>query len=160
MAMRTKLLIVGVVTLMACIVTWANDDTRTEDSTLSKDSATQSNIGADQVRASALIGSIVRNKQDDELGQIDDLLLDKEGTTVRAVIAVHGFLGVDEKLVTVSYSDLQLNIDTDYVIYDATREELETKPEFKYRPREVPWTDSDADKSQGDPVDQENNNSS
>ncbi len=158
--MRTKLLIVGVIIIKTCVVAWANDDTDGKNSTQGNDSATQSNIGANQVRASDLIGSTVRNKQDDEIGQIDDLLLDKEGTTIHAVVAVHGFLGVDEKLVTISYRELQFNIDTDYVIYDTTKEELEAKPEFKYRPREVPWADSDADKSQADPMDLENKNSS
>lgn len=58
--------------------------------------------------ASTLIGRTVTNAQGETLGDINDLIIDEQGTVVAVVIGVGGFLGVGEKDVGVRYSALQL----------------------------------------------------
>jgi hypothetical protein len=57
--------------------------------------------------ASALIGRTVTNAQGETLGDINDVIIDEQGTVVAVVIGVGGFLGVGEKDVGVRYTALQ-----------------------------------------------------
>ena len=57
--------------------------------------------------ASALIGRTVTNAQGETLGDINDFIIDEQGTVVAVIIGVGGFLGVGEKDVGVRYSALQ-----------------------------------------------------
>ena len=57
--------------------------------------------------ASTLIGRTVTNAQGETLGDINDLIVDEQGTVVAVVIGVGGFLGMGEKDVGVRYSALQ-----------------------------------------------------
>ena len=86
-------------------------------------------------RSSKLIGLNVYNDQNEKLGDINEILLDKSGKVEGVVIGVGGFLGMGEKLVAVAFSDLQLNRDADgtmRVTINSTKEALESAPDFKY----------------------------
>jgi sporulation protein YlmC with PRC-barrel domain len=60
-----------------------------------------------QWRAPKLIGVGVYGSDDKQIGKIDDLLLDKNGSTQTIVIGVGGFLGFGEKDVAVPFSAMQ-----------------------------------------------------
>ncbi len=60
-------------------------------------------------RASKVVGVNVYNDQNQKIGSIDDLLMDKNGTIKAAVIGVGGFLGMGEHLVAVSYDKLKFS---------------------------------------------------
>ena len=90
---------------------------------------------ADEWRSSKLIGLTVYNKANEKIGDVNDLILGPDGKIASAVIGVGGFLGMGEKLVAVSFSDLQLNRDADgtmRVTVNSTKEALENAPDFKY----------------------------
>jgi hypothetical protein len=57
--------------------------------------------------ASALIGRTVTNAQGETLGDINDIIIDEQGTVVAVVMGVGGFLGIGEKDVGVRYTALQ-----------------------------------------------------
>lgn len=61
---------------------------------------------ADQWLASGLIGQDIVNAAGENIGVIDDLLLDKGGRVASAVIGVGGFLGIGEKRVAVPFASL------------------------------------------------------
>jgi len=65
------------------------------------------NASADQVRASTLMGKDVYGPDKTSIGQISDLVLEKEGATRVAIIDVGGFLGVGEKPVAIPFADLK-----------------------------------------------------
>lgn len=91
------------------------------------------------VRASKLIDKKIRNPQDEEIGEVDDLVVTQDGQ-VRAIISVGGFLGLGERLVAVPYDELQPGPEgEEYLTYSASREELEQEPEFKYEQDESGW---------------------
>src|SRR4030081_2647506 len=58
-------------------------------------------------RASKIIGLSVYNDNNESLGSINDLLMDKSGSIKAVVIGVGGFLGVGEHLVAVPYDKIK-----------------------------------------------------
>ncbi|WJR77059.1 PRC-barrel domain-containing protein [Bradyrhizobium sp. NP1] len=60
-------------------------------------------------RASKVIGLKVYNDNNENVGSINDLLVDKSGNIKAAVIGVGGFLGVGEHLVAVSFDKLKFS---------------------------------------------------
>src|SRR5687768_16123767 len=76
-------------------------------------------INIDQV-----LGSKVVNANGDEVGEIEDLVLDQNQTHY-AVLSVGGFLGIDDKKVAIPLEDLQLGEDEAYLMSSTTEEQLE-----------------------------------
>ena len=60
-------------------------------------------------RASKLAGLSVYNDQNENIGTINDLLMDKSGNIKGAVISVGGFLGMGSRYVAVSYDKLKFS---------------------------------------------------
>jgi sporulation protein YlmC with PRC-barrel domain len=81
-------------------------------------------------RAHSLIGMEVRNRNDEKVGDIKDLVVDlQSGKVAYATIAVGGFVGIGEKLIAVPPSALTPSERSDkYVIIDATRGEIADAP--------------------------------
>ncbi|MFG1426966.1 PRC-barrel domain-containing protein [Roseixanthobacter glucoisosaccharinicivorans] len=87
----------------------------------------------EQWLASNLIGTKVRGSGDENLGEVNDVLLDRNGAVVGAVIGVGGFLGVGEKDVAVPFNALELvrNTNGDSLVLRKSKDELKAAPEFK-----------------------------
>jgi sporulation protein YlmC with PRC-barrel domain len=60
-------------------------------------------------RASKVVGLNVYNEQNENVGSINDLLMDKSGSVKAAVISVGGFLGVGAHLVAVPYDKVKFS---------------------------------------------------
>jgi sporulation protein YlmC with PRC-barrel domain len=58
-------------------------------------------------RASKIVGVSVYNNNNENVGSINDLLTDKNGTIKAVVIGVGGFLGMGEHLVAVSFDKIK-----------------------------------------------------
>ena len=58
-------------------------------------------------QGSKIIGLNVYNDQNEKIGSIKDLMLDKTGNIASAVIGVGGFLGMGERDVAVKFADLK-----------------------------------------------------
>jgi sporulation protein YlmC with PRC-barrel domain len=85
-------------------------------------------------RASKLIGKEVMNANGESIGDIDDLVIDRKDVLF-AILQVGGFLGLGGLLVAVPYDRLEIGGDDDRVVLaEASREQLERMPEFKYEP--------------------------
>lgn len=88
-----------------------------------------------QALASELIGQSVTNANNETIGDINDLLVDKDGNVLAVVIGVGGFLGIGEKDVAIDYRSLQISEDPQdndnlKVSLNVTRESLDSAPEF------------------------------
>ena len=81
-------------------------------------------------KAHNLIGMEVRNRNDERLGEIKDLVVDlQSGKAAYATIAVGGFLGIGEKLIAVPTTALMPSEHSDkYVIMDASRGDMVDAP--------------------------------
>jgi hypothetical protein len=76
----------------------------------SKSSAASTNQTATAAgvwQSSKVIGLNVYNEQNEKIGSIKDLMLDKAGKVDTAVIGVGGFLGMGERDVAVKWSELK-----------------------------------------------------
>ena len=93
---------------------------------------------SDQWLGSTLIGLKV-SAGDENIGSISDLLVDKDGKVVAAVIGVGGFLGIGKKNVAVPFEALTLSRNPDgneQATIRLSKTELEKAPDFK--PYEAP----------------------
>ncbi len=83
--------------------------------------------------ASSLIGANVYNVEDENIGEVKDIIL-RENNIAGFVIAVGGFLGIGESYVVVSPETIQMT--NDYgkwkLITNATKDSLKEAPTFKY----------------------------
>lgn len=71
----------------------------------------------------------------DRYGEINDLVLNADGTVRAALIGVGGFLGIGEKNVAVDFSQLTFTIaadNTERWVLETTREALDTAPAFEW----------------------------
>jgi sporulation protein YlmC with PRC-barrel domain len=83
-------------------------------------------------RASKLLGSDIYNEQGDNIGTLDDFIVGSDASVSIAVVAVGGFLGVGARMVAVPASMLTGNEKGQTVLPNATKEQLEALPEFRY----------------------------
>lgn len=83
-------------------------------------------------KASKLIGTSVKNLQDEELGDVENLLVDlSSGRIVAVIVSTGDFLGMDDVLSAVPASALRYTTDRDTLQLDTTKETLSKAPHFK-----------------------------
>jgi sporulation protein YlmC with PRC-barrel domain len=126
--------------------------------TKSSDNA-QAASARNEWRASELIHMNVYNNQNEKIGDIKELMLDKSGKVANVVIGVGGFLGAGERDVAVPFSELKwvneparsANNQTsstttgsaqtqqsrgknypDHAVFNATKDQLKAMPQFDY----------------------------
>lgn len=81
--------------------------------------------------AATLTGNDVYNRQDEDLGDIKEIMLDMgTGRVAYAVLSFGGFLGMGEKLFAVPWSALTLDTVNKRFVLDASKERLESAPGF------------------------------
>jgi len=178
--MLTKILkagIAGSLLLASAAYAAENSTTATSDkpaaATSDKASMSDESFKGDW-RASKVVGLNVYNAQNENVGSINDLLMDKSGNIKAAVISVGGFLGMGARLVAVPFDKMKFSTEPvaytgtssnapaggakppsttttgssstsssasaskpnpwypDHAMFDATKDQLKTMPEFKY----------------------------
>jgi sporulation protein YlmC with PRC-barrel domain len=90
---------------------------------------------ADEMRASKLIGTKVVNTANETIGDINEVVLGKDGKVAAVVIGVGGFLGMGEREVAVNFSSLRHTRDGNnnlIVTADATKDSLKAAPEWRW----------------------------
>jgi len=69
---------------------------------------------ADAVESKKLIGTRVKDAQNKDIGEIDQLLVEpQDGRVTHAVIGIGGLMGIGESLVVVPWSEVKLSRDRD-----------------------------------------------
>jgi hypothetical protein len=89
---------------------------------------------SDDILASTLIGQPAVNSQDEGIGEVNDLVTDRSGKILAALIGVGGFLGIGEKDVAVRFEDLKLSRDENNsvkVVLNISKETLASAPDYK-----------------------------
>jgi hypothetical protein len=81
----------------------------------------------------SVLGIQVRTKTEEIMGMIIDLLADRDGKVVAAVIEFGGFLGIGTRKIAVEWSALRIEAKdkSAVAILDVTREQLRGAPEYK-----------------------------
>ena len=101
------------------------------------------------VRIENVLGADVRNLQDEDLGDIEDVVLDEEGNLAYVLVGRGGFFGVGQDLVPVRWQDLRAVPDLDTFVLDVEEEAFEQAPAVD---RDV-FADSDAYAQRRDEID-------
>jgi sporulation protein YlmC with PRC-barrel domain len=88
---------------------------------------------AEGYRASKLFGVKVKNTTGEEIGAIDDLVVDQK-QVLYAILQIGGFLGIGGYLIAVPYQNLEIKDAGKTITLKAggSKEELQKTPEFKY----------------------------
>lgn len=88
-----------------------------------------------QVLASTYIGQSVYNGEDKSIGDISDLVFNKDGGIQAAIIGVGGFLGIGQKDVAVKFDRIEIQREPDSadvkLVTDMTADQLKQAPAFK-----------------------------
>jgi sporulation protein YlmC with PRC-barrel domain len=90
---------------------------------------------ASGIQASDLIGAKVRSTDDENVGSVDDVIIDENGQVVAIIVGVGGFLGLGQKDVAISWDNVTRSgaVDDPELRVDVTRESLLNAPEFERR---------------------------
>ena len=83
-------------------------------------------------KASKLIGTAVKNRQNEKLGKIENILLDlPSGRIVAVILSAGGFLGMGDELSALPPTALRFGAARDTLELDTTKEALSSAPHFK-----------------------------
>jgi len=80
------------------------------------------------IRVENVVGADLRNLQDEDLGDIEDVMLDEQGEIAYALVGHSGFLGFGEELTAVRWEDLRAMPALDTFVLDVPAEVLEEAP--------------------------------
>lgn len=121
---RTRMIVASTVLFMSAAAVPAFADTNNIDF-IAKQQTTE-------WLATDLVGLTVENPAGEELGDINDLVLGKDGQVVGAVVGVGGFLGMGEKNVAIPFGIVETKTadDETIVLLNTTREALEGAPDY------------------------------
>ena len=87
-------------------------------------------------RASKIIGANIYNDQGQSIGEVEDLIIQRDGAAPVAVVSVGGFLGMGARLVAVPLSELRFAEDNArWTLNGATKESLQARPVVSYAAR-------------------------
>ncbi|QGM98974.1 PRC-barrel domain-containing protein [Methylocystis parvus] len=84
----------------------------------------------------------VYDQQENKIGEIKDMLLDREGRVQAVIISVGGFLGMGEKDVAVAFDAVQPSQRENrwWLTMNATKDQLRTAPGFRFDRSKQAWT--------------------
>jgi sporulation protein YlmC with PRC-barrel domain len=99
--------------------------------------------------ASSLMGASVYNSTEDNaqtIGNVSDLVMDKDGKVVSVVVGVGGFLGIGSKNVAIDYSQVKWEQGKGnwWIIVPTTADQLKALPDFDPKPYQPEPAESNA----------------
>ncbi len=105
------------------------DDTQTS----AIDRSTLKEAQTDQLSAENFIGTTVYGANEENVGEVSDVIMSQDGKVDAIIVDVGGFLGIGEKSVAVDLDNLAFMSDNDgnyYLYTQFTQEQLEAQPEY------------------------------
>jgi sporulation protein YlmC with PRC-barrel domain len=83
----------------------------------------------------------VYDPSDNKIGDVDDVLIDKEGRVTAMILGVGGFLGMGEKDVAVPFSSVRASEKNNkwYLVLNTNKEALKAAPRFTYDKTKTTW---------------------
>lgn len=83
----------------------------------------------------------VYDPSDNKIGDVDDVLIDKDGQVTAMIIGVGGFLGMGEKDVAIPFSALHASEKNNkwYLVLNTTKDDLKAAPGYRYDKTKTTW---------------------
>ncbi len=97
----------------------------------------------------------VYDPADSKIGEIMDVLVDKDGKITAFIVGVGGFLGAGEKDVALHFNAVQFKTKGNnkwYPVMNATKDALKMAPGFKYDRNAMAWVPENAPATTGGPT--------
>ena len=114
-----------------------SDDVRTGFAAPQMEREGYSRIEARDVSTEMLIGESVYDTQDNDVGTIDDMLLDEDGAVSHIIIDFGGFLGIGSSQASIGFDELTILTTEGYsdvrVYVDATKAQIQELPRYSAR---------------------------
>ena len=106
-----------------------------------QDSQFVTTVPADALPISVYYNEDVYDAQNNKIGDVNDILLDKDGRVAAVIVGVGGLLGVGEKDVAVPFNSLKVTEkDNDrYLVMNTTKESLEKAPGYTFDKEKGAW---------------------
>jgi len=106
-----------------------------------QDSQFVTTVPADVLPISVYYNEDVYDAQNNKIGDVNDILLDKDGRVAAVIVGVGGLLGVGEKDVAVPFNSLKVTEkDNDrYLVMNTTKESLEKAPGYTFDKEKGVW---------------------
>ena len=93
--------------------------------------STVAEISSSIVKTKEVIGSKVRNAKNEDLGKIEEIVLDKNSGNVRyAVLSFGGMLGMGDKLFALPWGTLKCDEENNCYILNVEKDSLKNAPGF------------------------------
>jgi hypothetical protein len=91
-----------------------------------------------EINVGRLIGADVVNTANEDVGEVNGVILSKDGKVVAVILGVGGFLGIGEREVAVEFNSIRFAQDggRPVVTIDATKDKLRNAPEWKWSPED------------------------
>jgi sporulation protein YlmC with PRC-barrel domain len=112
------------------------------------------NIPANSLTATVWHKQNVYDPGDNKIGEIMDVLVDREGKITTLIVGVGGFLGMGEKDVAVPFNAVQVTSKDNnkfYLVMNSTKDALKAAKGFKYDRNAMTWVPEDASATTGSP---------
>jgi len=106
-----------------------------------------SSIPANSVTITHWYKQNVYDPSDNKIGEIMDVLVDRDGKASALIIGVGGFLGMGEKDVAVPFNAVQVKTKDNnkwYLVMNTTKDALKSAKGFKYDRSAMTWMPEDA----------------
>ena len=97
----------------------------------------------------------VYDPQDNKIGEIMDVLVDRDGKITALVVGVGGFLGMGEKDVAVPFNSVRTTTKDNnkwYLVMNSSKDALKAAKGFKYDRSERKWIAEEASATTGAPA--------
>ena len=91
----------------------------------------------------------------DKIGEIKDVLVDRDGKITALIVGAGGFLGMGEKDVAVPFNAVQVTSKDNnkwYLVMNSTKDALKAAKGFKYDRDAMTWMPEDAPATTGTPA--------
>jgi sporulation protein YlmC with PRC-barrel domain len=116
---------------------------------------TLANVPANGVTITHWYKQSVYDPQDNKIGEIADVLVDRQGKATALIIGVGGFLGMGEKDVAVPFNAVQVKTKDNnkwYLVMNTTKDALKNARGFKYDRNAMTWMPEEQPATTGRPA--------
>jgi sporulation protein YlmC with PRC-barrel domain len=98
-------------------------------------------VPGDSVSVTDYYKQNVYDASDNTIGEVSDVLLDKDGHVTAVMLSVGGFLGMGAKYVGVPFNDLRMTEKDGkrYLVMDTTKDALTSAPGYQYDKTKGQW---------------------
>jgi sporulation protein YlmC with PRC-barrel domain len=141
--------------LLALITTAANAQTSQSSAQAGSSAQIMSSIPQNSVTITHWYKQNVYDRSDNKIGEIMDVLVDREGKATALIIGVGGFLGMGEKDVAVPFNSVQVTTKDNnkwYLVMNSNKDALKNAKGFKYDRNQMTWVPEETPATTGSPT--------